>query len=213
MKKTALLVALLIAPSFALAAADTQVLELSAKAQVEGTSVPLGVVVSTDNQNVILSPTKADGATPVTFTLYVTPKPKPPPPPPANQSAAPVESSDSIQKGIAGFSPQTENAVGPIFNTIDSARQAAANALDQQLATTRTRLGPDAGKVLGAEAENNAAKDPAGMFWYILQTLYFYLLTILRFIVSSSGAFYPLLAILFLFFIWRVFRRFRRSAY
>ena len=67
--------------------------------------------------------------------------------------------------------------------------------------------------MLSAQAVQNSVSNPAGSFWYVLQTLYFYLLTVLRFIVGSAGVFYPVVAILFLYFLWRMFRRFRRPAY
>src|SRR3989338_3411521 len=101
MKRIALLV-LLLAPSLVFGAADTtapQVLELSTKTQVDGATVPLGVVVSTDSTDVVLSSTKKDGSTPVTFTLYLVPKPKPAAT--SSQSPAAVESSAKIQEGIA----------------------------------------------------------------------------------------------------------------
>lgn len=134
----------------------------------------------------------------------------------SSQAAAAVESSDAIQQDIGNVSPPVESTVKPVFTLIDGARSAAAGVLDTQLAATKQNLGPDAGapgEVLGAEATQNAASNPGSAFWYILQTLYFYLLTVLRFIVGSAGIFYPLVAIIFLYFMWRMFRRFRRPAY
>ena len=117
MKITVLLV-LFLSPSLvfgAAATAEPQTLELSAKAQVEGATVPLGVVVSTDSTNVVLSAAKKEGATPVTFTLYVTPKPKPAPVATSTNAAAAVESSAKIQEGIAGISPAAAEATAPFF--------------------------------------------------------------------------------------------------
>jgi hypothetical protein len=142
------------------------------------------------------------------------------PPKPAtvasDQTAAAIESSSAIQQSIGSVSPQVESVAQPVFTVIDSARNAAADVLDTQLATTKQNLGPNAGapgEVLGSEATKNAGTNPTGAIWYILQTLYFYLLTVVRFIVGSAGVFYPIIAILFLFFMWRMFRRFRRPAY
>ena len=56
-------------------------------------------------------------------------------------------------------------------------------------------------------------KGAIGTFWYILQTLYLYLLTLLSFIISSAGVFYPVAALLVLFLLWKVVRRVRRPAY
>lgn len=206
--------AVVLAPATA-SAADPQTLELSAKAQVEGATVPLGVVVSTESTDVTLSAAKKDGATPVTFTLYVTPKPKPAPvpAPAAGQSAAAVESSQGIQSGIAQYSPQAAGVAQPLFTLIDSGRASAAGALDRQIESTKAALGPGAGNVLGAEETKNAGSDPLGALWFILRTLYLYLLTVLRFVVGSAAVFYPVLAVAFLYFIWKLFTRFRRPAY
>ena len=185
--------------------------------QVEGVAVPLGVVVSTENTDVVLSAAKKDGSTPVTFTLYVTQKPKPAPVvATTSQSAAAIESSEAIQQQIGNISPAVEAYVKPVFTLIDGGRGAAAGALDTQLANTKNKLGPDAGspgQVLSAEAIKNSTTTPWGSFLYLLNTLYFYILTVLRFIVGSAGVFYPIVAIAFLYFIWRMLKRFRRPAY
>lgn len=204
---------LLLSPSLALAAGP-QALELSAKAQIDGATVPLGVTVSTENTDVVLSPVNKDGATPVTVTLYIVPKPKPVVA--TSSAAAAVESSQGIQNSIKQVSPQTESYVAPVFSFLDGARSAAADVLDTQLSSTKTRLGPNpgnVGEVLGSETAKNAAKNPLAVLLLILNTLYFYLLTIVRFIIGSAGVFYPVVAIAFLFFLWRMFRRFRRPAY
>src|SRR3989344_292862 len=198
------------------AAAEPQALELSAKAQVEGTSVPLSASVSTENTDFVLSATKKDGSTPVTFTLYLTPKPKPAPVATSSSAAAAVESSSGIQQGIAGVSPQTASTLVPFFTLVDGGRSKAADVLDSQIANTKKNLGPDAGapsEVLSAQDVKQAGQNPMGAFWYILQTLYLYLLTLLRFIVGSAGVFYPALAVAFLYILWKLFRRFRRPAY
>ncbi len=212
MKGGVLAALLMLSPAVAWAA-QPQTLELSAKAQVEGVAVPLGVVVSTDNTDVILSPVDKDGATPVTLTLYINPKPKPVIAT-TSQAAAAIESSAAIQQNINNISPIVESYVKPAFTLIDGARNAAAGALDTQVASTRTRLAPNQpGEVLGAEAVKNSTTNPWGSFLYLLNTLYFYILTVLRFVVGSAGAFYPIVAIVFLYFIWRMFKRFRRPAY
>ena len=205
---------LLLLPSMALAAAEPQELELSAKAQVEGVTVPLGVVVSTDSTDVVLSSTKKDGSTPVTFTLYVSPKPKPVAT--SSQSAAAVESSSKIQEGIAGLSPAAASATAPFFTMVDGGRAALSDVIDVQIANTKNNIGPTAGKpgeVLSAEAVKNAPQNPMGTLWFILQTLYLYLLTLLSFIIGSAGVFYPVAAFIILYILWRLIRRFSRPAY
>jgi len=213
MRKTAVTFVLLLLPAMALAApvVAPQELELSAKAQVDGATVPLGVVVSTENTDVVLSSTKKDGSTPVTFTLYVSPKPKPVAT--SSQSAAAVESSAKIQEGIAGFSPAAANVTAPFFTLVDGGRGALSDVIDTQIAATKKNIGPSAGEVLSAEEVKNASSNPMGTFWFILQTLYLYLLTLLNFIIGNAGVFYPALALLILYLLWRIIRRARRPAY
>jgi hypothetical protein len=49
------------------------------------------------------------------------------------------------------------------------------------------------------------------LYLTILYTIYFYILTLVRFVVGSAGVFYPVLALLFLYFLYRMFRRYRRG--
>ena len=211
MRRTAAFLILLLLPGMVFAAAAPQELELSAKAQVDGATVPLGVVVSTENTDVVLSSTKKDGSTPVTFTLYVSPKPKPVAT--SSQSAAAVESSAKIQEGIAGLSPAAASATAPFFTMVDGGRGALSDVIDTQIAATKKNIGPSAGEVLSAEEVKNAGSNPMGTFWFILQTLYLYLLTLLSFIIGSAGVFYPVAAFIILYILWRLIRRFSRPAY
>ena len=213
MKITVLLV-LFLSPSLvfgAAATAEPQTLELSAKAQVEGATVPLGVVVSTDSTNVVLSAAKKEGATPVTFTLYVTPKPKPAPVATSTNAAAAVESSAKIQEGLAGISPAAAEATAPFFRMVDGGRAALSEVIDVQATKTKENL--NTGATLGAETFKEAGSNPGGTLWTIAQTLYLYLLTLLGFIISNAGVFYPVAALLVLYFLWRLIRRARRPAY
>ena len=214
MKYIAMMV-LFLAPSLVFGAAAItapQVLELSTKTQVDGATVPLGVVVSTESTDVTLSSTNKDGSTPVTFTLYLVPKPKPV----VANAAAAVESSAKIQEGIAGFSPAAASATAPFFTMVDGGRTSLSDVIDVQIANTKNNIGPTAGKpgeVLSAEAVKNAPQNPMGTLWFILQTLYLYLLTLLSFIIGSAGVFYPVAAFIILYILWRLIRRFSRPAY
>ena len=215
--KYGFLFVLLLAPVLALGAADLpaqagpQTLELSAKAQVEGSTVPLGVVVSTENTNVVLSAAKKEGATPVTFTLYVTPKPKPAPVAASTSAAAAVESSAKIQEGLAGISPAVAEATAPFFRMVDGGRGALSDVIDTQIANTKNNL--NTGSALGAETFKNAGSNPGGTLWTIIQTLYLYLLTLLNFIIGSAAIFYPVAAILILYLLWRLVTHSRRPSY
>ena len=218
MRRAVVIFAMLLLPALASAAtaAEPQTLELSAKARVEGADVPLGVVVSTGSTDVTLSAAKKDGATPVTFTLYVTPKPKPAPVAASTSAAAAVESSAKIQEGIAGFSPAAANAMAPVFKLVDGGRRSVSDALDTQIENTKGRLGTSvasAGEILGSDAVKNAGNNPLGTVWFIFQTLYLYLLTILNFIIGSAGIFYPVAAFLILYLLWKLVTRARRPAY
>lgn len=127
-----------------------------------------------------------------------------PPPPPGT-----VEPSTSIQQGIGSISPTAEHFTQPVFGALDSARTSAAKALDSQLATTKAKL-DTGGKVLGAQTQSQGAM---GSVWNILNTLYFYILTLLRFIIGSAAVFYPVIAIAFLWSLWRGYRMVRRPRY
>lgn len=145
-------------------------------------------------------------------TFVVKEKPKPvevaPDPTEASPTTSDVESSAGIQESIQSISPAAGNAAKPVFGAIDSARQSIANVADQQLANVAPKIskGQSKGQVEGAQTENT---EP--WYWSIVWTVYFYILTLVRFLVGSAGIFYPLLALLFLYFLYRMFRRYRRG--
>ena len=127
----------------------------------------------------------------------------------SNQVAA-IESSDGIQDKIGSVSPAAENATAPAFKLIDGGRNAIADVLDTQLAHVKPKVAaPLPGVVAGAETIK--APDQEGWFWGMIYTVYYYILTVLRFLVGSAGIFYPLLAVVFFFILWKTFRRFRRA--
>lgn len=138
---------------------------------------------------------------------------KPAPPSAQSQTAASVESSENIQKEIASFSPGTASAVAPAFTLIDSGRSQLSDIIDGQVATAKKNLGSKEGTVLGANTVSEAKTDPMGTLWFVLWTLYLYFLTVANFIIGNAGIFYPLLALLVLYFFWRLFTRSRRSDY
>lgn len=197
-------IALLMLPALAFAE-EPQQLTLSTEAEVNDAKVPLGVVVSTNNQDVLLSAQKAEGATPVTFTLYIAPKP---PPEAASSAAAAIESSAKIQEHIGAYAPAVQGATAPAFAWVDAARSAAADALDSQLATAGAKVG----KAQGAydEREEGELPDTVSGFWLALWTIYFYVLTVLRFLIGNAALFYPVFAVVVLYLIYKTFRRFGR---
>lgn len=146
-----------------------------------------------------------------TFVVQEKPKPKPvatTEPEPTDQPAAAVESSAGIQESIQSISPAVGNASKPVFGALDSVREKIAGVADQQLATVEPKIskGQSKGQVEGAQTENTQP-----WYWSIVWTIYFYILTLVRFLVGSAGIFYPVLAILFLYFLYRMFRRYRRG--
>jgi len=156
-----------------------------------------------------------DGATAAetqqTFVVQEQPKPKavePDPTETTDQTAAAVESSAGIQQSIQSISPAVGNASKPVFSTLDGVRQSIANVADQQLEKVGPKVskGQSKGQVEGISTE---ATQP--WYWSIVWTIYFYILTLVRFLVGSAGVFYPLLAVLFLYFLYRMFRRYRRG--
>lgn len=130
-----------------------------------------------------------------------------------SQSAASVESSEKIQQEIASFSPGTASTIAPAFALIDSGRQQLSNIVDGQVVVAKKNLGSKAGQVLGADTVNQAKQDPMGTVWAVLWTLYLYILTVINFVIGNAGVFYPVLALLILYFLWRLFTRSRRSEY
>jgi hypothetical protein len=130
-----------------------------------------------------------------------------------SQSAA-VGSSQPIQNEINSVSPQVASTLAPVFTTVDSGRATAATFLNSQLANTQKNLGTTTGQVLGAETQNNSSSSGiVGNAWYIAETIYFYILTLLVFIIDTAGVFYPLLVIIFFYLLYRTYRWARRPAY
>jgi hypothetical protein len=127
----------------------------------------------------------------------------------SSSAAAAVESSADIQEKIEGISPAAGGALAPVFKLVDGSRTAIADVLDTQIAKTKPKLAPTPGIVAGAET----IKTPQQGSWFgsIFNTVYYYLLTILRYIIGSAGVFYPVLALAFLYVLWRTFKRFRRA--
>lgn len=144
-----------------------------------------------------------------TFTIAAKPSPA------GVASNTSVGSSADIQQKIADVSPAVAEATAPAFVLLDGGRGSVATFIDQQIADTKQKLSTTetttSGSVAGIQTEK--IPDPMSGFWYALYTLYLYLLTLLRFIVGSAAVFYPLLAIIFIYGLWRLYRRMRRPAY
>jgi hypothetical protein len=144
-------------------------------------------------------------------SFVVAPKPNPTASA-ASQSASTIQSSQGIQQKIADLSPQAAQASAPLFTLIDSGRTSAADFVEAQITETKKKMekDPDA-EVSGAQTEK--LPDTVGGFWSALNSLYLYILMAFLFVISNAGIFYPLLAIAFLYCLYRLYKRFRRPAY
>lgn len=147
-----------------------------------------------------------------TFTIQEKPKPAATS---SSQSAAAIDSSKNIQDSIAGVSPQVAGASEPIFKIIDGARGFAADFLDKQIDAAKKKVGttPKPGVTLGSSDtafSDVKVENGATGFWYWLYSAYLYILQALRWLVGSAAILYPFIALLFLYSIWRMYRRFRR---
>lgn len=156
----------------------------------------------------------ATGASVTSESASFTISQKPEPAAASPATPARVDSSAGIQDAIANISPGAAQTLAPALNIIDSGRAKAASALDSGISYTKSQAVP--GQVLGAETVKNTQPTPSGIghtLWQVSMTLALYVLSILRYIVGNAGVFYPVLAVVFLFFLWRMFRRYRRPSY
>jgi hypothetical protein len=134
----------------------------------------------------------------------------------SNYTAATIDSSADLQAHIADFSPVVASTTEPVFSFIDSARTSAADALDSQIASTKSKVGttPKPGIVAGT-SDSSTFKDAhiengATGIWYWVYSAYLWILLALRWLVGNAGVFYPFLAIALLYILWRTYRHFRR---
>jgi hypothetical protein len=146
--------------------------------------------------------------TSATFSIKEKPKPVTPVAAASSAQNAAVGSSQDIQHSIGSVSPQVESALSPGFEFIDGARDKAADMLDAQLASAKPHIDKKPGTVEGSQTQ---LPDTAGGFMYALWLMWFYILTMLRFIIGNAGVFYPVAAAAFLYLLWRTFKRFRRA--
>ncbi len=132
-----------------------------------------------------------------------------------------VGSSQPIQQSIASFSPVVASTTQPLFSTIDSVRTVAAHTLDNSITWSKQQISKaqNTKQLLGSTAvassspNISAGNSAISTAWVVLATVLLYILSILRYIVANAGFFYPLLAILFFYILWRTFKHFRRPRY
>jgi hypothetical protein len=118
-----------------------------------------------------------------------------------------VQPSTRIQQSLGNISPTTEKYAAPVFKIVDSGRVFAANELNKGINWSKQQLGV-------APKTNSAFGTPqpktSNTFWNILATAVLYILSVLLWLVGNAGVFYPILAVVFFYILWKCFKRFRR---
>lgn len=132
-----------------------------------------------------------------TFSIAAKPQPKE-----STVTSSIVQPSDEVQEAIAGISPGLASASEPIFDAIDGFRQKGADVLDKGITWAKS-----------SESEAPSAGGIGGTVLGIVKTILTYLMEVLRFVIGNAGIFYPALALAFLYFLWRTYKRFRRPSY
>lgn len=128
--------------------------------------------------------------------------------------AGPVESSADVQAMIAKFSPAFAGVLGPAFQGIDSFRGTANGFLNQGLAWSKNTIGSKKpSEVLGAATSDLSPTGIIGTLSYFGATVATYVILILKWILTHTGVFYPVVAIGFLFAIWKLMAGMRRPRY
>ena len=118
-----------------------------------------------------------------------------------------VESSTQIQEQIASISPKAAGITAPVFGAIDTLREKGVEALQKGEGWAKTK---SSGEVAG---DSTQASGIAGTVMGLVATLLVYVFGALKFLLSHAGIFYPVFAIAFFYFLWRLFKRMRRPSY
>lgn len=113
-----------------------------------------------------------------------------------------IQSSAPIQESIDNVSPAAGKVISPLFKTIDSGRTAAANQLHNAIDWSKSHI--------ATSSKSTTKSSTASSAWQIFATAALYILTVLLYVVSNIGVFYPILGILFLFVLWKLYGRYRR---
>lgn len=129
-----------------------------------------------------------------------------------------VETSANIQNSIGAVSPAAEKYTAPVFKVIDSGRVFAAEELakaidwsKQQISTSSKKVSPFVSAPSSSStADTQKGTGLAGGAWNIFATVVLYVLSVLLYLVSHAGFFYPILAVAFFYILWRLWKRYRR---
>lgn len=133
----------------------------------------------------------------------------------AAAAAAYTDSSD-IQKQIESLSPAVEHFVEPAFTKIDDWRKSGASFLNIQADAARAKA--DAYSKQKTEQSGTDTPEGASKGWWltlsqILYTILLYIYTALQTVLAKAGLFFPILAILFFWLLWKLYKRFTRPKY
>jgi hypothetical protein len=125
-----------------------------------------------------------------------------------------VESSADVQALVAKFVPGLSGSTEPIFKNIDALRIKAGNLLDRGIEWSKSKTGTQKpGEVKGTSTEHSSSGGFLGTLSYFAGMIALYFFSVLKWIVSHTGVFYPVVAIAILYAFWRLFARLRRPSY
>lgn len=196
----------------------TVLLTLAAE-EVRAVSISWNPSAGTHTLTAELATESADIVEEQQATFSIAEKPKKPEPGSDSSQTASVQSSDQLQQQLAQLSPSVAGYTAPIFETIDSLREKAVQALDKGVEWSKNKvMQKNKSSVLGADSSTtpNAETLVEGTVQTVLlvgATVLLYLFSVLRYIVENTGIFYPALAVAFLYLLWRLYRRMRRPRY
>ena len=152
----------------------------------------------------LLTTTEGEEAEKTSATFNIKEKPKAD----GETGSTTVQSSEDLQNQLASISPGVAEFAKPVFNTIDSLRTSAVGALDNGINWAK-------GKVAGqaTESDEDEPKGLMGTAWTILATILLNIFSILKYLISNPALFYPIFAILFIYSLWRLYKRMTRPKY
>ena len=111
-----------------------------------------------------------------------------------------IASSLPIEKSIASLSPQVAAYTAPVFTSIDAGRAKAATSFTNGSNWSKQQIAKSALQKPGF----------ATTLWLILSTVALYACTVVLYMLSNIGVFYPILALVFFFVLWKSYRLVRR---
>lgn len=121
-----------------------------------------------------------------------------------------VELSDEIQASIGTISPVAEEYSAPVFQVIDSGRVFAANELSKAIDWSKQQVGKPKQPAIFATSTEPEKTGVGATAWKMLSTVILSILSVLLYIVTNAGIFYPILAVVFFYILWRCWKRYRR---